>query len=335
MLKSTMMQKLLITTLLCVALESGAQVSEFKISEIFPIEAEHSYLGFDVQYMGYAKVRGRFTEFRGAVRFNERDLSKTSVSIRVDVSSIDTGNEWRDNDLRSDQWFDEKNFPFMEFNSQYVRPEGSHLNITGDLTMHGVKRTVTFPMTYTPKVLKDIREDSQIVFSGTLQINRIDFGVEGKRWAGVKEGITAVSDSVNLELTILCKRINAPNFKYWVANVNTPHGKVYKMATSRGINAALKTFDSLRLVADSNVNAETLNTVGLMFLKENKTDEAIALFKKNIVIYPESSMVYESYGEAMATIGRWPDAVMNFRLALDKDSGNMKAKETLRHIKTK
>ncbi|HEX6892290.1 MAG TPA: YceI family protein, partial [Chryseolinea sp.] len=177
-----MMQTLTITILLCVTLESVAQVPEFKISEIFPIETEHSYLGFEVQYMGYAKVRGRFTDFRGAVRFNETDVSKTSVSIRADVGSIDTGNEWRDGDLRSDQWFDQKNYPFMEFTSHGVRAEGAHLKITGDLTIHGITRTVTFLMTYTPRILKDIREDSQLVFAGNLLINRIDFGVEGKKW---------------------------------------------------------------------------------------------------------------------------------------------------------
>ena len=329
------MQKLLMATLLCIALNSEAQVAEFKISEIFPIESEHSYIGFDVQYMGYAKVRGRFTGFFGAIRFNEKDLSKTSVSIRVDVSSIDTGNEWRDDDLRSDQWFDQKIFPFIEFTSQSVRPNGSQLIITGNVTIHGVTRTITFPMTYTPTVVSDIRDDSQIVFSGTLQINRIDFGVEGKKWAGVKEGITAVSDIVNLELTILAKRINAPNFRYWVADPSSPHGRVYKIARSKGTKAALLTFDSLRSVANSGVTVETLNTAGLMFLKENKTDEAITLFRKNIAAYPDQSVVYESYGEAIATLGRWSEATASFEKSLAKDPGNMKVKEILRHIKTR
>ena len=329
------MQKLLIATLLCVASDSGAQVPEFKISEIFSIETEHSYIGFDVQYMGYAKVRGRFTDFRGAIRFNEKDLSKTSVSIRVDVGSINTGNEWRDDDLRSDQWFDQKTFPFIEFTSQSAQSTGSQLIITGNVTIHGVTRTITFPMTYTPTVVSDIRDDSQIVFSGNLQINRIDFGVEGKKWAGVKEGITAVSDIVNLELTILGKKINAPNFRYWVANASTPHGKVYRIARSKGTKAALLTFDSLRSIANSGVSVETLNTAGLMFLKENRTDEAITLFKKNIAVYPDQSVVYESYGEAIATLGRWSEATINFEHSLAKDPGNMKAKEILRHIKSK
>lgn len=329
------MQKLLITAFLCVTLSSVAQVPEFKITEIFPIETEHSYIGFDVEYMGYAKVRGRFTDFHGAVRFNEKDPSKTSVSIQVLVSSIDTGNEWRDNDLRSDQWFDQKNFPSIEFKSQNIRPSGAQLIVTGDITIHGITRTITFPMTYTPKVLKDVRADSQIVFSGTLQINRIDFGVEGKKWAGVKEGITAVSDIVNLELTILGKRINAANFQYWVANVSTPHGKVYKIATAKGISAALVTFDSLRSITNNRVDVETLNTVGLMFLKENRIDEAIALFKKNIATYPESSLVYESYGEATATQGKWSEALTNFEKAIAKDPDNLKVKEILRHVKSK
>jgi len=321
--------------LLCVTLNSVAQTPEFKITEIFPVETEHSYIGFDVQYMGYAKVRGRFTDFRGAIRFNEKDLSKTSVSIRVEVGSINTGNEWRDKDLRSDQWFDQKTYPFIEFTSQRVRPTGSQLIITGNVTIRGVTRIITFPMTYTPMVVSDIRDDSQIVFSGNLQINRIDFGVEGKKWAGVKEGITAVSDIVNLELTILGKRINASNFRYWVANTSSPHGKVYKIARSKGTKAALQTFDSLRSVANSGVSVETLNTAGLMFLKEKRIDDALTLFKKNSEVYPDQSIVYESYGEAMATLGRWPEATTSFEQALAKDPGNMKAKEILRHIKSK
>src|SRR5688572_28035573 len=127
------MQKLLITVQLCVTVNSVARIRGFKLTEIFPVEAEHSYIGFDGQYMGYAKVRGRFTDFRGAIRFNEKDLSKTSVSIRVEAGSINMGNEWRDNDLRSDQWFDQKTYPYIEFTSQSVRPNGSQLIITGNV----------------------------------------------------------------------------------------------------------------------------------------------------------------------------------------------------------
>jgi polyisoprenoid-binding protein YceI len=280
--------------------------------------------------MGYAKVRGRFTDFQGAIRFVEQDPNKTSVSLRIKVASIDTGNEWRDNDLRSDQWFDQKLFPDIDFTSRSITREGEHLSVTGDLTIRGITRSITFPMTYLPKVVKDVREDSQIVFTGTLQINRIEFGVEGKKWAGLKEGITAVSDVVNLEVSILAKRINAPNFHYWVADVNSPHGKVYSVAKLKGVEAALLTFDSLKTIGG--VSVETLNTAGLMFMKENMLAEAIAIFRKNITTYPDQSVVYESYGEAIALKGQWQEAERNFRLALTKDPGNMKAKEILRHI---
>ena len=311
---------------------SLCQSPDFKISEMFPVEAEHSYVGFSIQYMGYAMVRGRFKDFRGSIRFNERDLTKTSVSLTITAGSIDTGNDWRDDDLRSENWFGCKEYPAIQFSSKSVAATPDGIRITGDLTMHGTTKTITFPMACIPKILKDVRDDSQIIFTGNVTLNRLDFGIEGKKWAGVKEGITAVSDIVSVELTILGKRINAGNFKYWVANPESPHGKVYKVAKENGIKAALLTFDSLKTSAASKVDVETLNTVGLMLLKENNVSDAIAIFKRNLASFPDQPVVYQSYGEAMATSGNWAEALKYYTLALSMDPGNMNAKEILRHI---
>lgn len=312
---------------------SWSQESAFKISEIFPIETAHSYVGFSIKYMGYAMVRGRFSDFRGSIRYDEKDLTKTSVTLLINVGSIDTGNEWRDEDLKSDNWFGSKAYPRILFisNKAALTPQG--LLMTGDLTMRRITKTISIPMTYPPHVLKDVREDSQIIFTGAIALNRIEFGVEGKKWAGIKEGITAVSDDVNVELTILGKRINAPNFKYWVADGSSPHGKIYSIAKNNGVEKALAAFESLRAAPGNKIDVETLNTVGMMFLKENQVEDAIALFKRNITIYPNLSLVYESYGEAVATLGNWSEALKYYRLALEKDPDNVNVQEIIRHIK--
>lgn len=310
-----------------------SQKSDFKIAEIFPIEASHSYVGFSIKYMGYAMVRGRFSDFQGSIRYNEKDLTKTSVTLMINVNSIDTANEWRDKDLKSDNWFGSQAYPMIFFISRKSEGTPQGLLITGDLTMRGITKTVSIPMTYPPHVLKDIRDDSQIIFTGSLTLNRIEFGIEGKKWAGIKEGITAVSDDVNVELTMLGKRINAPNFKNWVADVTSPHGKIYSMVKNSGIKKAIAEFESMHSMPGNKVDAETLNTAGMMLLKESKVEDAIALFKKNMDAYPQLSLVYESYGEALATLGNWPEALKYYTLALEKDPDNVNAQEIIRHIK--
>ncbi|HTE28839.1 MAG TPA: YceI family protein [Chryseolinea sp.] len=309
------------------------QPGDLKITEIFPVDAAHSYIGFSIKYMGYAMVRGRFTDFRGAVRYDEKDAGKTSVSLMVKVASIDTGDKWRDDDLKSSNWFDTAAYPEILFVSKKSEVTSNGLLVTGDLTMHGITRSIVIPLNAPIGVVRDVRRDSQVIFTGALTINRIDFGVEGKKWAGIKEGITAVSDDVNIELTILAKRINADNFKYWVADVSTPHGQIYNAAKTAGIEKALGTFDALRTAPNQKLDEEALNTAGQMLLKEGKVKEALALFKKNVEVCPQASVVYESYAEGLATLGKWNEALKFYRVAIEKDKDNMNAREVVRLVK--
>jgi polyisoprenoid-binding protein YceI len=303
----------------------------FNIKDTYPIEQSHSYLGFKIQYMGFASVRGRFENFRGSVYFNEKDVTRTSVSISIEVKSIDTDNEWRDEDLRSDQWFDEKTHPAITFVSRRVDKTTNSLQVTGDLTIRGVIRSVTIPMTYS-HVVADVRDDTQVVFNGTITINRIEYGVEGKRWAGIRNDITAVSDNVDIELTILCKRINASNYKNWVSNENSPEGKLYQIASTRGAREAVLTFGQMLQENKEKVLVSALNTAGQMLLKEGRIDDAMILFKRNREAFPEEVIVYESLGEAAATSGNFADAKAYYNQVLLKDPTHAEVSEILRHL---
>ena len=315
---------------LLVAISHVVAAQTFNIKDIYPIEQSHSYVGFKIQYMGYASVRGRFQNFRGSVYFDEQDVSRTSVSFSIDVKSVDTDNEWRDKDLLSDQWFDAAAYPFITFvSSRAVKTTGG-FDLTGELTIRGVKRNITIPITNS-NVMKDVRDDTQVIFNGTCVINRIEFGVEGKRWAGIRNEITAVSDFVNIELTILCKRINAPNFRNWVSNANSDEGRLYVIANSKGVSEAVAEFDRM-MQTDKKPVPSAMNTAGHMLLKEGKIDDAIILFKRNSEAYPDEPLVYESLGEGLATQGKFREARIWYEKALKKDPANAGVSEILRHL---
>src|SRR3979490_112302 len=128
--------------------------------------------------------------------------------------------------------------------------------------MRGITKIIAVSLDKPSGVVKEGRGVSQVIFTGSLKLNRRDFGIEGKNWDGFKEGVIGVSDEVSIEVTILGKRINESNFGNWVSDINSPHGKIYDLAKSKGVESALREFDVLRRAPENKVNEETLNTVG-------------------------------------------------------------------------
>ena len=310
---------------------ASGEDDKLKMSEIYAIDAMHSYIGFSIKYMGYAKIRGRFTEFKGALRYDEADLSKTSITLGVSIASLDTDLDWRDNDLKSERWLDAEKFPRMKFVSKRVVKRDIGFDVIGDLTIRDITKEITIKMDPPSGLLKDIRGDSQVIFTGTTTIDRNDFGVEGKRWSAIKEGIAGVDSKVNIEISILGKRINAGNFKSWVRNPESPQGKLYKIASEQGVKSAIKEFDNMK-ESNEKLDENALNIPAYMFLKEDKLDEALALFEHNAKAFPESGNVYDSLGEISVVRGDHEKAKGYYQKALEKDPENAKAMEVLRHL---
>lgn len=313
-----------------------AQKQSFSMDQIFPIEASHSYVGFSATYMGYAKVKGRFVDFQGSIRYDEQHPELTSVSFLIKTESIDTDNDWRDRDLKSKNWFDAESFPAITFVSKAVKLTKDYgLMVSGDLTIKETTKEVEIKMDKPSGVLKDTRGDAQVIFTGKLSLDRTEYGVAGENWSAVKEGLTAVGNEIEIELSILGKQIKADNFKNWVRNPQRPPGKVYQLATTEGIDQAITAFETMLAQADEKQKQaapSVLNTVGYMFLKEGKTKEAIQFFQKNAELFPDNGNVYDSLGEAYAQSGKFNKAKEYFQLALEKDEQNMNAREVLRHL---
>ena len=165
----------------------------------FAIDKTHSDLLFQVRHL-VTRVRGRFTAFSGSVSFDEDEPQRSSVAIEIDAASIDTGTPDRDAHLRSADFFDVAAYPTLTFVSSRVAPKrDGEFNVTGTLTIHGVAREVTLPVTYLGRT-KDPWGNERVGFESEVTINRKDFGLG---WNAVLEaGGLVVGDDVKITLSV-------------------------------------------------------------------------------------------------------------------------------------
>lgn len=161
------------------------------------IDASHSHIGFSVRHMVVSTVRGQFNAVRGTLNLDETNPAASRVEAEVDAATIDTHDANRDGHLRSADFFDVEQFPTITFKSTKVENNDGDYKVTGDLTMHGVTKSVTFAVEYSGFV-RDPYGLDRAGFSAQTKINRKDFGLG---WGGLLEtGGAIVSDEVKLNL---------------------------------------------------------------------------------------------------------------------------------------
>jgi polyisoprenoid-binding protein YceI len=170
------------------------------VTGTWTIDPVHSEVSFVVRHMMVSKVRGRFDTFEGTIE-TAADPLQSTVTATVDLSSVNTGNETRDNHIRSADFFDVEKHPAMTFRSTGIRPEGENFLLDGDLTLHGVTKSVTFFLEvngFGP----DPYGGTRTGFSATTEINRNDWEVS---YNGPIPGATnamVLSDRVTINLEI-------------------------------------------------------------------------------------------------------------------------------------
>ena len=165
------------------------------IAGTWAIDPVHSEVSFVVRHMAVSKVRGRFTKFDVQIVTAEQPLDST-VTVTIDTASIDTGNEMRDDDLRSERFLDVANYPQVNFRSTSVTPDGDKYKVAGDLTIRGVTKPVTLDVEvngFGP----DPYGGTRAGFSATTEINRTDFGVSFN--APIPGGVM-VSEKVQVDI---------------------------------------------------------------------------------------------------------------------------------------
>lgn len=166
----------------------------------FRIDTAHSAAQFAVRHMMVSTVRGQMGKVTGTVVFDAADVTKSKVEASIDVAGINTRDEKRDAHLRSADFFDVAQFPTMTFVSTKVEAAGAgKLKVTGDLTMHGVTKSVVLEVEGPAAPLKQ----NNSLRSGavaTTKLNRQDFGVKWSR--ALDAGGVAVADEVTVTIDL-------------------------------------------------------------------------------------------------------------------------------------
>ncbi len=182
-------------TVLSLALLAGAVQAE-----TYTVDKAHSEVLFSVRHMGVSKVTGRFNEFTGVVNGEPGKPQEASVEFTIKATSIDTNDAGRDKHLRSADFFDVEKFPEITFKSSKVTAKGQNqYDVTGTLTMHGVAKEVTLPVTLAGPV-KDPRGNEKVGFEATAKLNRKDYGISWNR--ALDAGGVVVSDEVQVTINL-------------------------------------------------------------------------------------------------------------------------------------
>ncbi|GKW46231.1 YceI family protein [Planococcus sp. NCCP-2050] len=163
------------------------------------IDPAHSEIGFSVKHMMISKVKGSFESFEAVVEANEEDLNGALIDFKINVASINTNNADRDNHLRSADFFDAETYPEIKFNANDITKKGTEYELTGDLTIKGVTRPVTFEVEYGGKGTNPWGQEV-VAFSAEGKVNRRDFGLTWNQ--ALETGGVLVGEDIKISLEL-------------------------------------------------------------------------------------------------------------------------------------
>jgi polyisoprenoid-binding protein YceI len=142
------------------------------------IDPDHSVAAFSIQHMMIANVHGQFNKIAGTVQYDPSHIEKTSMEFTIDVDSIITGIQKRDDHLKSEDFFHKEAYPEIIFKSSKAERAGFNIcKITGNLTIHGITKAVTVDVEILGSVKSPFGETS-MGFTAKTKLNREDFGIK-------------------------------------------------------------------------------------------------------------------------------------------------------------
>lgn len=156
----------------------------------------HSEVDFVVTHLGISNVHGRFGKVAATIVYDEADVTRSSVTATIDISTVDTSEDARNNHLKTPAFFDVVKFPTATFASTSVAKSGDGLTVNGNLTLHGVTKPVVLKVEGPTGPVQGMDHKQHAGFSATTTINRMDFGI-GPSFPG-----STVGDEVKLSIDL-------------------------------------------------------------------------------------------------------------------------------------
>ncbi len=169
-------------------------------SGAYTFDKAHSTIGFRVKHMGLVEVPGYFRDFTGTINYDAKDANKSTVNFTAKTTSVDTGVAPRDNHLRTAEFFDVEKYPEMTFKSTKIEKKGKQWMVTGDLTMKGVTKSVSFPFNIAGFLPGD--KGTKMGVTAETTINRRDFGIN--YGTNMPNGVPMLSDNIAVVLQLEC-----------------------------------------------------------------------------------------------------------------------------------
>lgn len=183
------------------ALAAVVSLPTFAGVTTYKIDPRHTSANFAVTHLMISTVRGEFHAVNGSVIVDDTNITKSSVEVTIDASTVDTREPDRDKDLKSPNFFDVEKYPAITFKSTKVEQAANgHLKITGDLTLHGVTKSVVLDATAPKAPIKDPWGLQRTAVSGSTRINRQDFGMNYSKT--LDTGGLVVSNDVDITLDV-------------------------------------------------------------------------------------------------------------------------------------
>jgi polyisoprenoid-binding protein YceI len=198
-MRRTVPQRLTLTALFAVVALVTLLIPSplFAVGPDWEIDGGHSEVSFSIRHF-LTPVPGRFNRFDGNITFDPEHLDQAKVEITVQAASIDTNNAERDRHLRSPDFFDVAKYPTLHFESRKFTANGDALEVTGDLTLHGVTQEITVPVEFLGTLTA--AQGSKAGFATEFTINRKDFGIRWNRT--LDQGGAVLGEDVKIRINI-------------------------------------------------------------------------------------------------------------------------------------
>jgi polyisoprenoid-binding protein YceI len=324
------------------ALVLAAQVAQGQsVAELarlrYDADPQHSTVGFTTRVFGAAKVRGRFRDYDATIIYDPDHLERWSVTAVIQTKSIDTDMDFRDNHLRSPDFFDAATYPTIVFQSDRVERTSTGYQAVGRFTMHGVTRPLVLPITV---VLQPVTRGNTgtvaVAFEATARLSRKAFGIAGtnKFNPSFDPAVSMLPDSVDVNIELLAHRAG---YLTWTFDGQTPPSiadTVGRVLAARGIDSAVRVYRALHASAPKRYNfgAGQLNALGNQLLERGRVPDAVRILALNDEMYPSEEGVTAALADAYAWAGDGDRAVAAYRRALRVDSMDPGSIEMLRHL---
>ena len=200
-----MLKRIKLFVFLSFVLFAVTAVAQVTTSRPYPIDRGHSTVGFSVPILGgLSQVTGKFTDFAITLNTDEKDITKSSVSVVIKATSVDTGIERRDAHLRNADFFDVEKFPEITFKSERIEKKGKQFIAHGPLTMHGVTKQIALPFTVTGTFTNPANSKFSVGYSARTVLNRRDFGINYSR----QDSPTFIGDNITIEIELVTGAID-------------------------------------------------------------------------------------------------------------------------------